>query len=410
MRIKIFSLVALLCFAYISVSAQQKTYQIKADTVRIFNSCDTAELVLENRTRSVLNGVLTNKGNGVTEFRKVVIKLNDSMYVFSGDTLNLNYFRQGGNSFGAAAVLGTNDNYPLILKKNGRPFLSTFGNKNILMGDFAIKGDSSFNENILLAHEELSGTTKNVQRSVAVGFSVYDSAGNWNDPALGNVVIGYRSGRRIRNDYNIVIGAGSLKYFDDTTGVWGTGSWGANVAIGLWSLEYLKTGNQNIGIGESAGGNANGSRNLYLGAWHAANVANQSLIQTNNDVVMIGHQHNYNAGQITLSNSTLIGGRRINTTLNNVIILGGTFPAAQNVLLSRYNVDTGEKLQVEGSGLFTQTLKASGTGSSAFKITNSYTPTSSADAAGTTGTIAWDENFIYIKTTSGWKRSALTTF
>ena len=41
---------------------------------------------------------------------------------------------------------------------------------------------------------------------------------------------------------------------------------------------------------------------------------------------------------------------------------------------------------------------------------SSYTPTSTADALGATGDFAWDTNYIYIKTSAGWKRSALSTF
>ncbi len=51
------------CFA-------QHVYQIRADTVRIYNTCDTAELVLENRTQDTL-GFLFNKGRGRTEFRRL---------------------------------------------------------------------------------------------------------------------------------------------------------------------------------------------------------------------------------------------------------------------------------------------------------------------------------------------------
>jgi hypothetical protein len=82
----------ILSFIVVSVAAQNQIYQIKADSVRIFSNCDTAEFVLENRTRNVLNGVLSNKGNGVTEFRKLMIKLNDTLYIIGGDTLNTTAF------------------------------------------------------------------------------------------------------------------------------------------------------------------------------------------------------------------------------------------------------------------------------------------------------------------------------
>lgn len=39
-----------------------------------------------------------------------------------------------------------------------------------------------------------------------------------------------------------------------------------------------------------------------------------------------------------------------------------------------------------------------------------YTPTSTSDANGNVGSLSWDENFFYIKTAAGWKRTALTTF
>lgn len=39
-----------------------------------------------------------------------------------------------------------------------------------------------------------------------------------------------------------------------------------------------------------------------------------------------------------------------------------------------------------------------------------YTPTSTTDTAGKVGESAFDDDFIYIKTSIGWQRIALTTF
>jgi len=385
----------------------QYVYKIKADSVLITNDSCTAELNLENSTKNV-KGFLYNKGNGRTEFRKGLFKLNDSLYQSGGDTMNFNFFRQGGNTFGAMGILGTNDNYPMIFRQNGQPFLSTYGNRNILMGDFARLFDATIDENVLIGAETYFGT-KRVQRNVAIGSNVFDSAGNWRDPAYGNVVIGRTNGRFIKNDFNMAIGAGALTDYNDSIGFWGVGSYGANIAIGLWSLEHLKKGNSNIGIGFEAGNNVDGNGNIFLGWWSGLS-ADQTINHNYSNVIMIGNQINWETPPVTMANTTIIGGRRIATSLSNVFILGGTYPAPQNILIGRYTVDSGEKLQVEGSGLFTQTLKAGGAGSGALQIMNSYTPSSSSDAAGSTGTIAWDENYIYIKTASGWKRSALTTF
>jgi hypothetical protein len=78
-------------------SFAQYVYTIKADSVKITNSCDTAELILENHTQTV-PGFLFNKGRGRTEFRRGLFSLNDSIYVLGNDTLNLN---RGLNSLNA---------------------------------------------------------------------------------------------------------------------------------------------------------------------------------------------------------------------------------------------------------------------------------------------------------------------
>ncbi len=58
------------------------------------------------------------------------------------------------------------------------------------------------------------------------------------------------------------------------------------------------------------------------------------------------------------------------------------------------------KLDVNGS-----------TGYNQIRMRTSYTPTGSGDGNGNVGDMAWDDNFIYIKTSAGvWKRSPLTTF
>ncbi|SIN71006.1 hypothetical protein [Chitinophaga niabensis] len=68
----------------------QHVFPIKADSVRIYNVCDTAELIIENRTQDTL-GFLYNKGNGRTEFRK--LKLQDvgggKLAIVGQDTVNI---------------------------------------------------------------------------------------------------------------------------------------------------------------------------------------------------------------------------------------------------------------------------------------------------------------------------------
>jgi hypothetical protein len=82
---RILFLLALLCLEK-GLHAQY-VYTIKADSVKITNTCDTAELIIENHTQTV-PGFLFNKGGGRTEFRKIS-QFDDSTVVIGGDTIHL---------------------------------------------------------------------------------------------------------------------------------------------------------------------------------------------------------------------------------------------------------------------------------------------------------------------------------
>lgn len=66
---------------------------------------------------------------------------------------------------------------------------------------------------------------------------------------------------------------------------------------------------------------------------------------------------------------------------------------------------------IEGESAVTSKLMVDGdNGYTQFRLADSYTPTGSSDTNGATGQVAWDADYIYIKTAAGWKRSALSTF
>lgn len=121
---KIFLLVISCCVILCHESNAQFTYKIKADSVLITNDSCTAELILENSTKSV-KGFLYNKGNGRTEFRAGLTKLNDTTYLVGADTLKLapasaRNWKLGGNA-GTTNVddfLGTTDNRVLAIRTN----------------------------------------------------------------------------------------------------------------------------------------------------------------------------------------------------------------------------------------------------------------------------------------------------
>lgn len=71
---------------------------------------------------------------------------------------------------------------------------------------------------------------------------------------------------------------------------------------------------------------------------------------------------------------------------------GMFFPAANEIGFSTGGT---EKVRVDALGLV---------------LVTGFTPTGTADAAGVEGALARDDDYIYVKTSAGWKRSALSTF
>jgi hypothetical protein len=49
-------------------------------------------------------------------------------------------------------------------------------------------------------------------------------------------------------------------------------------------------------------------------------------------------------------------------------------------------------------------------GYSQLRLEDTYTPAGTSDTNGNTGDIAWDNNYIYVKTGAGWKRASLSTW
>lgn len=50
------------------------------------------------------------------------------------------------------------------------------------------------------------------------------------------------------------------------------------------------------------------------------------------------------------------------------------------------------------------------TPSRGLRLQGTFTPASTADGAGVEGSVCWDDDFVYVKTSVGWKRTALATF
>lgn len=97
-----------LLFCISKFSFSQYVYTIRADSVKITNNCDIAELIIENHTKNI-SGFFLNKGSGRTEFLKGLIStLDETLYAIWLDTLNL---AKGLNAL-YASILPSDTSYP----------------------------------------------------------------------------------------------------------------------------------------------------------------------------------------------------------------------------------------------------------------------------------------------------------
>lgn len=99
-----------------------------------------------------------------------------------------------------------------------------------------------------------------------------------------------------------------------------------------------------------------------------------------------------------VSSSAIIGGSGNTVTSFESAIIGGEF---NNVTAPRSVILGGANITANASDT---------TYVPNFVISTSYTPTSSADTTGEPGSITWDNNYLYYKDNSGWKRLSGSTF
>lgn len=147
-------LMVMALWLFVTVIHAQFTHKIKADSVRIYNDNCNAELILENSTKNIY-GFLFNKGNGRTEFRKILTRLSDSTFLVGYDTL--------------------------LIKGSGTPVLNGNGLVKSIDGTISYIADQSANWNSAFAwgNHASQGYLKNItfaQVVAALGYTPYSSS------------------------------------------------------------------------------------------------------------------------------------------------------------------------------------------------------------------------------------------
>ena len=155
---------------------------------------------------------------------------------------------------------------------------STDTQYNVAIGYNALKKNVGTN-NIAIGNSNLTNASDNAGFNIAIGsdcMSQSVTCGEQGD----NVVIGRSSGRNIAGLQNIAIGRGALNgacgYYNIAIGssALQKTTAGGNIAIGLQSLAYCSTGEKNVAIGYTAGGNVTTAKNVVCINHAGANTDN----------------------------------------------------------------------------------------------------------------------------------------
>jgi|LakMenEpi03Aug12_release.lakeMendotaPanAssembly.Ray.scaffolds.fasta_scaffold00011_187 hypothetical protein len=267
---------------------------------------------------------------------------------------------------------------------------NTIGYSNTGLGTYALKSNSTGIDNTAIGTYSLESNTIN-GGNTAIGSGSLQS----NTIGYGNTGIGYNSipsnidgyvntGLGIYALHDNVSGyenvsAGHYSLFQNTTGYQNTG-------IGNQSITSNTTGNINTGIGYGAlGGNTIGLGNTSIG-W-GSGLSNT----TGNYNTFLG-----------------LGSDCITTNLTNATAVGYNAIVDQNdsMVLGNGVINVGIGISTPTSTLHLIGLS----GFSQLRLEIQYTPTGTTDSNGSQGDTAWDDSYIYIKTSVGWKRSGLSTF
>ena len=235
------------------------------------------------------------------------------------------------------------------------------GNYNTAIGSVAALNFASGSQNTFIGYQA-GLNLQNANNATFIGFQ----AGGTNSGAAyvtESVAIGYLS----------VVGSGS--YHDVVIGSFAGGAVNTSKSVLIgYRAGYGSQSSGSVAIGTRAGEGANGSNNIFLGnlsGYGAGSVDNIFAVGTK-------------ANEPTLLADTSTGRMQVGSAL---------YLSGQPTLTSLFEVvpDNPDK--------FIQ-----------FKLQGPNTPTSTAFATGSTGNIVWDNDYIYVRTSAGWKRTALSTF
>jgi Head domain of trimeric autotransporter adhesin len=301
----------------------------------------------------------------------------------------------GGNAL-QAVTTGTHN----VAIGNSAQSKTTTGSNNIAVGDTVMYNGAALtgSHNVGVGHQALFNATSGSSNMAAGKEAAYSITTGSNNIAVGDgalrsvttsnlsTAVGAQAGYNATGQSNVFVGQNAV------AGVAGSTTGPNTVAVGQNALTALTSGGSNVAVGQGAGvtvtsanATTTGSNSVYLGR-----NSGQASATQRNDAVAVGYQ-------------ALVDG-------NNAVAIGSgvTATAAGAVAIGKDSAGT-------AAASSTTDEMALGTALHRVKVAGRLnvaprTPTGSADTQGALGDITADDGFVYVKTSTGWKRSALAAF
>jgi hypothetical protein len=335
----------------------------------------------------------------------------------------------------------------------------TYGSGNTLIGKNAGRYITTGAQNVIIGDNGSAASMTTGSYNIALGPQTLRSNGDH------NIAMGYYTARALSGSRNVILGSYSASSSVSTNesvilGVYGSVINGTNGQVNINNLIFGNKYTQRVGIGttdpvsafhvnadnndtsmgmrisnQNAGGRAgftfhlpnNNNQYYSFGVDNDRNfkISESSNLTTNN-LFTFTPSGNVGIGTTAPSGKLHIRGDNNQSTTGVVEIgtsgtslrLGGnsTYSWIQthsskplyinelgnNVILNAYGGNVGIGVAVPSSR-----LEVNGTALSQFRLVTKGAPTGNSDASGAVGDLAYDDNYIYIKTANGWGRTAL---
>jgi len=386
------------------------------------------------------------------------VKYTDTAgYLPTKTFLTNNYFSKSGNSFGQTAKVGTKDSFRFELLTTDTSRMTLFANGNISIASSVDAGykldvngtsrmaklttlnDGLFFENtnkgIAITSNAAAGNSMSIggantgyeQHNIKIGYSLKGSNNNKyyivntgfsNDASAANyysTITGAYNTIANADAYTQVFGASNTVNFVPNGVAEGTSILGSNNQVLhrycsiVGNNQVTTADNQLIFAQARSNGNACGFNDVYFGTGPRST----QLTKTGSNVTInasgAGADTNRQGGSLRLA-----AGRSTGTATPPDIIFATTTATSSGsslqALTDRWYIK-GETGRLSNNISPTAVLDvSSANGYGQLRMRTSYTPSSTADTNGHAGDICWDDNYLYIKTSAGWKRASLSSF